>query len=146
MKAKTYVVLAVIVALTVGIVLLAPSIKRQLNDWKLLPQPERLTELYFTHPNSLPSNYTASQAQAVDFTVHNLEYRTETYSYTIVEATEPGQTGVTLARGNFTLKQGDYKKVTERIILQPLASRVNVDVNLTNVNESVDYWLTRQGA
>jgi uncharacterized membrane protein len=134
MKIKPYVVIPVGVVLIVLIVLASPAIKRQLNDWKLLPEPERLTELYFTHPNSLPSSYMPGQTQTVSFTVHNLEYRTTTYKYTVVEAAQAGQAGTTLASGRFTLNQGSYKKVTDLVAIQPSGARVNVEVDRLFVN------------
>jgi hypothetical protein len=120
-----------------------PAIKRQLNRWKLLPEPERLTELYFTKPNSLPTTYSPTTDQAVAFTVHNLEYRDEQYSYKVVEATEPGASGTVLSSGTFKLKQNQYKRLLSLEPIQPLANRVNVAVELTNVNESIDYWVTK---
>jgi hypothetical protein len=131
----------VVVALIIFCIVDAHGIKDQLNDWKLLPEPEKLTELYFTHPNSLPSTYIAGSTQAVAFTVHNLEYQTENYQYQIVETSDNGQQSQVLETANFTLKQGQYKNVTNLVSLNDLGSRVKVAVDLSNVNESISYWL-----
>jgi hypothetical protein len=146
MKIKLYAAVIISVVIIAVIVLAAPSIKRQLNDWKLLPEPERLSELYFTHPNSLPSSYAPGQTEAVSFTVHNLEYRTTKYDYSIVEQSTNGENEVTLARGSFSLLQNQYEKPAINVQPTDLGSNVKISVNLTSENESIDYLLTRRSA
>jgi hypothetical protein len=136
----------VLAALVVVATTQAHAIKNQLNAWKLLPQPEPLTELYFTHPNNLPSTFTSGQSQTVSFTVHNIEYKTEVYPYSIVETSNNGAQSVTLANGSFTLQQNQYEKINRPATISDLGSRVKVEVNLPSVNESIDYWLNRSGS
>ena len=135
-----------------GIVILAilggifrSQIHNQLNAWKLLPRPERLTELYFTKPNNLPSTYSPGQTQTVSFTVHNLEYRTTTYSYTILEQNNAGTTIQTLSSGSFTLDQNQYQTPQIKVQIADAGTRAKIVVQLTNVHESIDYWLNRSG-
>ena len=125
------------------IVILAPAIKHQLNAWKLLPQPEQLTELYLTSPNTLPSTYTPNQSQTISFTVHNLEYQTTTYSYTVTEASKDGNTTQLLASNNFTIDQNQYKTTALQITPIDLGSNVKISVALKSQNESIDYLLTK---
>jgi hypothetical protein len=136
----------VFVILITLIVINAASIKRQMNEWKLLPQPERLTELYFTHPNSLPGTYTAGQTLPVDFTVHNIEYKTENYKYQIIEDANNSTKGLLLASGSFTLKQNQYKFPALSVTPANLGPKVQIIVNLSNVNELVDYWVNGSGS
>jgi uncharacterized membrane protein len=136
---------AIAILIAIGALLHAP-IDRQLHAWKLLPEPERLTELYFTQPNRLPTTYTPGQTQTVSFTVHNLEYRTTDYRYRIIETGQTTHQTQTLASGSFTLSQSAYERPTVRIIIADLGPRAKVGVVLINVNESIDYLLTRSGA
>ena len=123
-------------------VLNASAIKKQLNDWKLLPEPERLTELYFNNSSNLPTTYTPNQSQSFSFSVHNLEYRNMSYYYTI--SVGSGQSSSTpLQRGSFYLAQNHYKKIPVSLAMPDLGSRTKVIVSLTNPNESIDYWVTR---
>jgi uncharacterized membrane protein len=122
------------------------AIDRQMRDWKLLPEPERLTELYFTHPNSLPTTYTPGQTQTVDFTVHNLEYRTTDYQYKIIEQSQDGSQSQTQAVGSFTLPQNAYKPEAVMIPTADIGQNAKVEVELVNVHESIDYLLERRGA
>lgn len=121
------------------------AIDRQLRSWKLLPEPERLTELYFTDPNNLPKSYTPGQPQAVKFTVHNLEYRTTHYRYKITETSQDGMQSQQLADGSFTMTQNSYHKTSVNISTADLGSSVKVEVELVNVKENIDYLLERRG-
>jgi uncharacterized membrane protein len=133
----------VIVALVIGF---HGAIDRQLHDWKVLPEPERLTELYFTHPNTLPTTYTTGQTLPVNFTVHNLEYRTETYHYQIIETTNAGSQTKILYSGSFTLKQNSYHNTNVNISTLDRGNHAKLEVLLLNVHESIDYLLDIKGA
>jgi uncharacterized membrane protein len=137
------------IAITVVIILLVlglvfhQQIKNQLNTWKLLPEPERLTELYFAKPNNLPSTYVPGQTQVVSFTVHNLEYRTTDYSYRVIEQNQMGDQSQTLRQGKFTLLQNAYEHEVSTIVLPDMGSRVKLIVSLPPQGESIDYWAER---
>lgn len=120
------------------------AIKNQLNDWKLLPRPERLTELYFTHPNNLPAKYTPGQTQKVSFTVHNLEYQKTTYHYAIVEASQNGSDQQQLDSGSFTLSQNQYARPMLDIALKDDGSAATISVLLRGQNESITYHVVRE--
>jgi uncharacterized membrane protein len=139
------IVLSVFVIIMLGIIF-HKSIHNQLNDWKVLPEPEKLTELYFTHPNSLPTTYTPGQSQTISFTVHNIEYQTENYKYKITELASDGQKSQVLSRGKFTLPQDKYQHKSVNISTPDLGHHVKVEVTLTNLSESIDYLLNRSGS
>lgn len=136
---------AIIAIIALGAIFHAP-IDRQMHRWKLLPEPERLTELYFTSPNNLPKTYVPGQLQEVDFTVHNLEYRTMNYQYKITETSQDGKQSRGLTDGSFQLPQNRYEKMIVNISTVDLGPHVKVEVKLMNVNESIDYLLTKEGA
>jgi hypothetical protein len=138
--------IATVVVILVGLAIaFHHTIHNQLNDWKVLPEPEKLTELYFTHPNKLPSSYTPGQPVAVDFTVHDLEYKTENYKYQIIESNNSRSQHRVLGTGSFTLKQNHYRAANVNITTADLGPRVNLEVNLINFNESVDFWVNSRG-
>jgi hypothetical protein len=136
-------VILLLVILAVGF---HSAIDRQLHSWKLLPEPGQLTELYFTHPNSLPKTYVPGQMQTVSFTVHNLEYQTTDYTYKIVEVSGDNSQVQTLTTGSFTLTQNIYKQETVNISTIDLGEKVKVEVDLVKQNETIDYLLNRSGA
>jgi uncharacterized membrane protein len=120
------------------------AIDRQMHSWKLLPEPERLTELYFTNPNSLPTKYTPGQTQLVNFTVHNLEYRTTNYQYKITETSQDRKQSQSLAAGSFSLPQNGYQKAAVSIATVDFGPRTKVEVRLVNVGESISYWMQKR--
>lgn len=134
----------IIIIIGLGAIFHSP-INHQLSGWKLLPEPEKLTELYFTQPNSLPKTYVPGQAQTVGFTVHNLEYQTTTYHYDIIESSLDNNQTQTLTTGSFTLNQNGYKQTSVNISTADLGQRAKVEVELVNQNESIDYLLDRSG-
>lgn len=119
-------------------------LKRQLHAWKLLPEPERLTELYFDKHTTLPATYRPGVTQHFSFTVHNLEYQTFTYSYQVIEQTEAGDHKAALSSGSFTLSQGEYRSVPINANLTDLGKRAKVVISLEPVNESIDYWVNKE--
>jgi len=84
--------------------------------------------------------------QTVSFTVHNLEYATTNYHYVIVETNQDGSQAQQLSSGSFTLPQNAYRKVVVNISTTDLGARAKVEVDLVNVNESIDYLLQKGGA
>ncbi len=142
-KGSSIGIILLLVILAVGF---HSAIDRQMRSWKLLPEPERLTELYFTHPNSLPTTYTPGQTQTVSFTVHNLEYQTTNYTYKIIETSTDNSQAQTLTSGTFTLAQNIYKQETVNISTVDLGEKVKVEVDLVKQNETIDYLLNRSGA
>lgn len=123
-----------------------PAIINQLNSWKLLPEPEKLTELYFTQPNKLPSVYSPGQSQTVNFTVHNIEYQTMTYRYAIVEESQDGTNKQTLTSNSFTIDQNQYKHITYTGPLADVGPNAKVVIELPTVNESIDCLLVRSAS
>lgn len=118
-----------------------PAIASQLRDWKLLPQPERLTELYFTKPNNLPAIYTPGEPQTVQFTVHNLEYGTTAYAYKVMEQSQDGRQSQQLANGEFTLRQNHYERLSLNVVPVDLGTKVKVIVEIPTTNETISYWI-----
>lgn len=68
-----------------------------LESMQLWPEPEKITELYFTEPTKLPSEFTPGTNLAIGFTLRNLEHHPTTYSYTI-EQTSTDNQRVTLVK------------------------------------------------
>jgi hypothetical protein len=149
-----------ITAACVVLVLLAvtysTAIKNQLDSWKLLPQPERLTELYFSHSNDLPSTYTPGQTQVIDFTLHNLEYRATSYTYTIIQS---GSASSSRPIGGGQVELSQDQSTSLAIPVKPLdlgmSSQLEVEVtfqgtpfgaaSLSSESISVSYPVNRVG-
>jgi hypothetical protein len=144
--------------LTVSIVAIVQhqEIYNRLYSWKLIPRPERLTELYFGDHINLPKTYTPTQQQTVAFAVHDLEYRTTVYTYTIAQQYQDQTAGQQLASGTFTLAQDGTRQMQVPITLIDMGdrSRVLVTISYEGIafgqdnpsvqTQYIDYWLTKE--
>jgi hypothetical protein len=139
-----YILIGVVIlgGILIGI-LEATPIRNQLNVWKLLPEPERLTELYFNNNAQLPTHYIPGQPQKTSFTVHNLEYQNTAYFYTVTAVPDGSTTSTALANGVLSLAQNQSVTTPITVTLPDLGPRVKVVVKLSNENESIDYWVTK---
>jgi uncharacterized membrane protein len=150
LRVNRQLLLAVTVSLSLifllSIIKLAPAIHRQLNAWKVLPQPERLTELYFTDHTKLPSTYAKGDSQTVAFTVHNLEYRETQYHYILSETDQTSNVSTDVTSGDFKLEQNKFQKITIPITLSELGPTAKVTVRLSGQDESIDYLLHQTAA
>jgi hypothetical protein len=117
------------------------AIKNQLNDWKLIPQPEKVTELYFDDSTNLPTAYNPGVSQSFSFTIHNIEYQNEDYRYIVTEQGNTNSNARTLISGSINLKQNQYKSTALTIMPVDLGNDVTISVNLINVAESIDYHM-----
>lgn len=143
-----------IVALSLTAFLAHSRIVGQLNAWRLLPRPERFTELYFTNPSRLPTRYSPDQAQTLSFTVHNLENQSTQYHYAITAQTLDGKQQV-LGDGTLNLKPDGSEEVVWSVAVPPLDSRVQVRVSLeyngippgqvvpTLETQTIHYWVNK---
>jgi len=132
----------------------SPVIARQMDEWRLLPRPELVTQLYFTDYRQLPAAAAAGTEQTVLFTVRNLEYQTTTYRYTIIAVAEDDKTEYLVGDGIFTLAHDSSLATSKPVTLLPLKGRVAIRVNLeyegiaqgnsTPVaqTQSIHYWTT----
>ncbi|HEU4913853.1 MAG TPA: DUF1616 domain-containing protein [Candidatus Saccharimonadales bacterium] len=152
-----YFFVGIMLVLAVGAYAGRHAIYDQLYDWKLIPRPERLTELYFTEHTKLPRTYQSGQQQAVRFIVRNLEYRTTTYTYVVTQEAEAGKASQELARGIFTLGQDKSKRLDVPVQLtnQGAKSRIVVTVIYDGIafgqdapskqQQAIYYWVAKEG-
>lgn len=151
-KAVAYVI-AVCSLLGIGAIgfLNRTALAKEAHNWHILPQPERLTELYFTEPNQLPNG--SSSEQMIAFTVRNLEYQTTTYTYTILaESEDEDEVEHVLGEGAFTLNQNQSGTTSKTVRLPSLSGRAKVRVVLdyegfnakggvlASHRQSIHYW------
>lgn len=110
-----------------------------LNDLKLIPQPERFTELYFD-PTSLPDQIISYQPLLFSFTVHNLEGATTTYPYKVYLEYPTGKQ-ITFANGSITLANGAEATTNIKHIFYFSNKKLKVVVKLTAIDQSIDFLI-----
>ncbi len=108
---------------------------------KLLPQPERFTELYLEDHLNLPKTYDPRGRNDFAFTVHNLEHEPMTYEYAVhAESTESARI---IDTGSFTLEHDTYKTIREQIATSDAQLRTKVSISLENIDQSIHFWVDR---
>jgi uncharacterized membrane protein len=84
---------------------LAAFLKRE----HLLPEEEKLTELYFEDHGLLPAKLMVGESRTVRFTVHNVEYEPKTYAYEFRSDTATASS--LLETGSITLEHDESRTV-----------------------------------
>ena len=81
-----------------------PAAVRQLRS-STTREPAAFTELYFSHPSTLPKHLVAGSPASFGFTIGNHERSAVTYSY-VVTATGSGPTA-TVTQGQASVRSGE---------------------------------------
>ena len=125
-----------------------------MDRWQIIPNPQRVTELYYTHYQQLPVSLIAGAEQELTFSVHNLEHRTTTYHYKLVAASPNNTSERLLGNGTFTLASAKLLVTSRTIVVPALGSRIALKVDLeyeglapgsdtsSLQTQSIHYWAT----
>jgi len=101
----------------------------QLSDWRLLPEPERVTELSFADYATLPKSLVAGSQFTIAFTVHNLEHQKTVYHYKLIATSDQGvEQG--LGDGTFMLNHDDVHRANADIIVPVQEPHLAIKVEL----------------
>jgi hypothetical protein len=147
---KSFIPLFFLAGLGVGLAVMVVRAKpleftELLRNLHLLPEPEKLTELYFENHLSLPNQVQINKQQSFSFTIHNLEYQPIVYQY-VVTASDSAGLITSLASGSAFLNQDQYKTATESYSLATASGRVMIQVDLVGKNQPIHFWLENDHA
>lgn len=124
--------LVVAVLLLCGIVVVQQgAIYKQLDEWMLIPRPDRLTELYFSSHQDLAESYSPGVSHELQFTVHNIEHVETIYHYEIVQDDEGGGHRTVLLNGSLVLSHDDLKNIKVQFTPIDTGVRTRVSVVVT---------------
>ena len=131
--------LAAIVFIGAGLVFFESraAIARRLNDWGVLPRPERFTELYFDQYQRLHSALKAGTRQDLTFTVQNFEHRITTYNYQLVAVQPDNGIHQQLGSGTMTIQYNHAQTIQQHFVLPVLDKRIMLRY-CTRPRESID--------
>ena len=118
-----------------------PPIQRVIDVLK--PQSETFTELYFEKHLELPTSLKLRTPSRFFFTIHNLENKEMVYPVEVQLQNQdnPPETRV-LATKTVTLKPGEQITIpVELTITSYFSNRVKVRVLLTNLDQSIHFWV-----
>ncbi|HWA51823.1 MAG TPA: hypothetical protein VG895_02095 [Patescibacteria group bacterium] len=133
---NTFIALIILLVGFVRVINSVPAIKNALV-MATTHQPERFTELYF-------ENHTSLSINSFEFTVHNLEDREMTYPYEVYVQSSDAKQQQMIDKGEFILKQGDYKTISESFVpgYSFIGQKADVIVNLVNKDQKISFWTT----
>lgn len=119
------------------------AVETALRKHKLLPEPERFTELYLENHLRLPKAYVRGGNNSFTFTVHNLEHKPMHYEY-VVDAIST-ESARLITKGSFELEHDAYKSITARIASPEAAVRTKINISLENKDQSIHFWVDKAG-
>lgn len=105
----------------------------------ILPHNQAFTELAFNNVYNLPSTIPANNQIYFSFWVHNVEGRTYTYPYTV--SLKTGSKTTILTNSSLTLLSNARTSISEHVTVPNSSSRLQVEVTLTSLRQSIDFWL-----
>jgi hypothetical protein len=130
---------AFVIAMLIFINLNRASVYNELFALDLIPKPEKLTELYFNDNANLPASVTSNQAVSFAFVIHNLE--TTDYQYTYDVFVNANGMKQIVNSSKVLVKDNQYYVKKEQFKLTKLTGRQKVVVELTNKQQSIDFWI-----
>ena len=119
------------------------AVAATLNDWKLLPRPEPLTELYLNDyaaiTKSLPARITNGKSVTFSFTVHNIEGQPMVYPYRVSLVRNAATT--TIDKGVISLADGAATTTAEKITFRSSGGSATVLVDLPDRQQSLHFYI-----
>ena len=102
-------------------------------------KPETFTELYFEDHLSLPDKITLFKENNFKFTIHNLENKDMEYKYEVyIDVNGEKQM---IDKSSVSIKNNEYKTISEEFTITIPMQRVKVVVNLINKNQQIHFWM-----
>jgi hypothetical protein len=133
-------VVPIIAGLAVGLITVLITrpepITNILKAGNLLPKPKKETRFYFEDPKSLPDTIVPGQKETFRFTIHNMEYQTMAYPYSVVTETATGSAVASV--GTVDLAFDEKKTITQEITFTQ-STPTAVIVRLDNTRQILRY-------
>ena len=101
-------------------------------------QPERLSELYFTDPNTVPHTYADDTATDFRISIRNLEGMPKRYDVELSVGTEAA-----VATQQVSLQDGEEKHINLTLPAGEYGERVLVRIRLANMPQEIRVWMVR---
>lgn len=116
------------------------NIYNVMNKFKLIPQPEQFTELYFDNASLLPKEIVNNALSPFSFTVHNMEGVTTSYPYNVSFLYSSGRR-VIVASSTIMLANNASTTISVPRTYHQSNDKGRVVVELTSLNQSIDFLI-----
>jgi hypothetical protein len=137
---KTVILMLIFVAVAVVTYQSRQSIYAEMDKLKLIPRPERFTELYFDDHTNLPTRISKNEDVSFTFVIHNLEGKEMEYPYVVYFQSKDGNV-VKIAEGFETLADGEYKAIEKTYVSNSDQNEGGVFVRLKELDQSIHFLL-----
>lgn len=140
-------ILVILGVVIIGYFFFQESIVRQLDTWKLLPKPQKITELYFKDAHNLPTTYSPHQLHKMQFVIHNVAEVPQSFTYVITARNENDTTTIELARGAQHSEPNQTQPIEVDITPLDMGARANLTIALISAEgtqQTINYWVTRK--
>jgi len=152
---KSLIIVLLILALFAGLFLLYQNragMYAELVKWKLVPESQTFTELYFDNSLALPKTAVPGQPISFSFSIHNVEGVTTSYPYAVYFL-YPDGTQFSFTSGSVTLADNASTSITVSHTFAAATAGAgasstasssiqgSVVVSLTQLNQSIDFLL-----
>lgn len=114
----------------------------QLDEWKLIPRPERFTELYLENHANLPKFVSAGQTVPFSFTVHNLEGQAMEYSYRVYAVFSDNGEQQAIGQGDLSLEQNGVKTIENVFTFPENQKKVTIFMTLPALGQEIHFILS----
>ena len=104
-----------------------------------LKKNEPFTELYFHKHQNLPNEIESHKTYPFYFTIHNYEYKTVTYSYSINVSYHE------IDSGEVTLDHDQSITIMKSFKINESVERAKISVKLENRNQEIYFWIKGKG-
>lgn len=143
---KNFFLIATLITFIFGALFIAYQYKSEiyarLNEWKLIPQKESFTELYFENHLNLPKYIITGRKMDFSFTIHNLEGQAMNYPYAVYFVSDEGRI-TTINSSVATSSDGEYKTIPVEYTLNTLAPSGAIYVELSRKKQDIHFMVTK---
>lgn len=119
------------------------AIYAQLDEWYLIPRPERFTELYLENYTQLPKAVVAGQVVPFSFTIHNLEGKEMAYEYWVY-ALKDGEERVTVDQQTVSAAHDEYKTIDVTYQYPASTTSAVIYVDLIDLDQQIHFKLSAE--
>jgi hypothetical protein len=137
---RKIILILLIISAIWGVYLLKDVIYVKLDQWKLIPRPERFTELYFNDHNTLPKQISKGGKIKFSFVIHNLEGRAMEYPYIVYFKSPDGLT-VPIKEGSVAIAAGESRIVEETYTAAFEENKGGIFVELIQKQQKIHFLL-----
>ena len=139
---KKYVLgLMIVIALSFAVYENRKAAYAAMDNLKLIPRPERFTELYFNDHINLPKQFSPGEKISFSFVIHNLEGASKDYPYVVYFKSKDGQLK-NIEEKTVTLADGEVRAIDESYVSESSENQGGIYIKLKDQQQEIHFLLS----